>query len=351
MTTTTYQYRIKDSSIRDVLIPMSSAVNYIWNFCNDIVRRRWQESRFYTSESTLHELTKGASKLFNLNSQTIQAIYEELLKQVKKRKRVRFRSAKWKRKWIPFKGQTFKFCGNYSTYNGYKIRYWYHRPLPAGAVVKTGSICEDAEGKWFLNLVVSFPEYLFPAPDLGVGIDLGIKTTLATSDGQLLERPNFFTASEAALAKAQRHRKKRKVRKLHTKIRNQRKDWNHKRTFELAESYRHIFVGDATSTSILTEINNINKAVYDASWYMLKTLLSYKVSRRQGVYLEVSESQIASTETCSSCLGKTGPSGVTSLRIREWVCCACGAKHHRDINAAVNHLRFGHETLRAAKAA
>ena len=212
-TTLTYQYRIKDSSIRDVLIPMSSAVNFVWNYCNDIIRKNWQQSRFYTDEKLLSSVTKGASKLFNINSQTIQAIYEELLKQVKKRKRVRFRSAKWKRKWIPFKGQTFKFCGNYSTYNGYKLRYWYHRPLPKDAVIKTGSICEDAQGHWFLNLVVTFPEYLEQAPDRAVGIDLGIKTTLATSDEMLLDRPNFTKTNEAALAKSQRKKIRKKPEK------------------------------------------------------------------------------------------------------------------------------------------
>ena len=76
-TTLTYQYRIKDSSIRDVLIPMSSAVNFIWNYCNDIVRKNWQQSRFYTDEKLLSSLTKGASKFVNINSQSIQAIYEE----------------------------------------------------------------------------------------------------------------------------------------------------------------------------------------------------------------------------------------------------------------------------------
>ena len=138
-TTITYQYRI---CIREVLIPLSSEVNFVWNFCNDIVRRRDKESRFFTNESDLNELTKGSSKLLNINSQSIQAIYQELLKQIKKRKLVRFRTRKKKLGWIPFKGQTFKFLGNYSTYNGYK--YWYHRPLPKDAVVKTGSISEDS---------------------------------------------------------------------------------------------------------------------------------------------------------------------------------------------------------------
>ena len=102
MTTITYQYRIKDKSLREVLIPLSSEVNFVWNFCNGVVRRRYKESRFFTNESDLTELTRGSSKLLNINSQSIQAIYQELLKQIKKRKIVRFRTRKKKLGWIPF---------------------------------------------------------------------------------------------------------------------------------------------------------------------------------------------------------------------------------------------------------
>ena len=136
-----------------------------------------------------------------------------------------------------------------------------------------------------------------------------------------IERPSFTTNNSEALAKAQKYRKKRQTKKIHAKIKNQRKDWNHKTTFSLAKKFKNIFVGDTSSQDILTEINNINKAIYDASWFELKTLLSYKVLRRQGVFQEVSE--LYSTETCSVCLVKSGPSGVKSLKIREWTCSVC----------------------------
>ena len=93
-TTLTYQYRIKDRSIREVLIPMASEVNFVWNFCNNIIRKLWKESRFYTKEALLGELTKGASKLLGINSQTIQAVYQELLFQVKQHGFIRFRSSR-----------------------------------------------------------------------------------------------------------------------------------------------------------------------------------------------------------------------------------------------------------------
>ena len=84
-------------------------------------------------------------------------------------------------------------------------------------------------------------------------------------------------------------------------------------------------------------ILQLNRAVYDASWYSLKTLLAYKVIRRQGCYLEVPEQK--SNEICSNCL-KEKETKLT-LDIREWICSNCNTLHDRDINAAKNHLRFG----------
>ena len=67
-TTITYQYRIKDSSIKKTLIPMSSEVNFVWNLNNNIIRKRWKESRFYTDLPFLNPLNKGASKELQITS-------------------------------------------------------------------------------------------------------------------------------------------------------------------------------------------------------------------------------------------------------------------------------------------
>jgi hypothetical protein len=86
-TTITYQYRIKDSTVKKTLIQLSSNVNFVWNFCNDVVRRRYKESRFLTDEKLLTSLTKGSSKELLINSQTIQATFQDLLTKVKKHKK------------------------------------------------------------------------------------------------------------------------------------------------------------------------------------------------------------------------------------------------------------------------
>ncbi|HYX38077.1 MAG TPA: hypothetical protein VE954_33680, partial [Oligoflexus sp.] len=99
----TYRFRLKDGTRRRELKALAGNVNFVWNFSNAIIRRRWQESRFYTSKNDLHVLTKGSSKLLAINSQTIQAVaYECLLRVQKAKKSVRLRTGKKNLGWIPF---------------------------------------------------------------------------------------------------------------------------------------------------------------------------------------------------------------------------------------------------------
>ena len=347
MANLTYRYRLKEGNTAKQLCIMAGSVNFVWNFCNEVVRRKWSESRKLTDENQLQALTKGSSKLLPINSQTIQGIFEELLLRVRKVKRVRWRTAKKNLGWIPFKGQTIKFCGDYIVYDKKEYRLWQHRPLPKGAVIKEGSFSQDARGRWYVNLVLEMAETkpLQPAPEGSeVGIDPGMKTVLSLSNGEKYRRANLTKEYEKKLKNAQRRGKKRQVKKLHARIANSRLDFNHKASFEIAKNHSLIFFGDAKSSKMAK--TKMAKSVHDAGWYQIKTFLGYKAIRRQGRFFVQNEQN--STVTCSSCLTKTGPSGLSGLGVREWECSVCETVHDRDVNAAQNILRLGRETLRVS---
>jgi transposase len=342
----TYRFRLKDGTKRDELKTLAGNVNYVWNFCNEVIRRRWQESRFYTSKNDLHVLTKGSSKLLEINSQTIQAVaYECLLRVQKAKKRVRFRTGKKNLGWVPFNGQTVKFHAGYIDYNGYRFRLWEHRKIAEGFQIKTGSFSEDSRGRWYVNLTCEIPDenwFQSPSPHGSeLGIDPGTKTVMVSSEGEEFSRENITREYAEDLAKAQRHRKKKRVKAIHAKIKNSRQDWNHKKSFDLAKRYQTIFFGNASSGKLAK--TRMAKGIYDAGWHQIKTFLSYKSLRRGGSMLEVNERN--STVTCSTCLQKTGPSGLSGLSVREWICSSCSASHGRDHNAAKNILRVGRYTL------
>jgi IS605 OrfB family transposase len=182
------------------------------------------------------------------------------------------------------------------------------------------------------------------APNARVGVDLGLKHLATLSTGQTIAAPQFYRAGEHKLATAQRARKTAKrVRALHAKAANRRKDFLHKESTKLTTQYGLIVIGD-TSPATLAK-TRLAKSVLDAGWADLRRMLSYKAMMHGGGTLEVSEAY--TTQICSCCgsLPKGRPKGSADLRIREWTCGACGAHHDRDVNAARNILRLGLQSL------
>ena len=177
------------------------------------------------------------------------------------------------------------------------------------------------------------------------GIDLGLKTTATCSDGEKLERKRITDEFAEPLAKAQRANKTRLIKTIHARIKNKRNDAIHKFTTAMTKNYGAIFVGNVSSSKFVK--TRMAKSVLDTGWGMLKTQLEYKANARSVVYQEVNEKN--TTQTCSSCgvISASSPKGRAGLGIREWTCCECGATHDRDINAARNILRLGHQSLEA----
>jgi IS605 OrfB family transposase len=127
---------------------------------------------------------------------------------------------------------------------------------------------------------------------------------------------------------------------IHAKIANCRKDWAHKQTTAIVNRARLIVVRNVSSPKLSQ--TRLAKSVHDAGWGQLRTCLEYKAKRLGVDYREVHES--GSSVTCSVCLSKTGPRGLSALGVRVWTCVCCGSVHDRDINAAHNILRLGRET-------
>lgn len=81
----------------------------------------------------------------------------------------------------------------------------------------------------------------------------------------------------------------------------------------------------------------------DAGWALFKNLPSYKAIARKAVYCEVSKH--LTTQACSGCGSIGDPKSRKGLGVREWVCSECHAIHDRDVNAALNILRLGRQSL------
>jgi len=190
-------------------------------------------------------------------------------------------------------------------------------------------------GDWWLSLPVEVRAEPTVAQNEEVGLDLGLKNTVATSDGDKLEASNFYRNIEQKISQAQRRGHKRQAKRLHRRAARRRKDTLHKFSRKIVNRYQRIIVGDVSSAKLVK--TRMAKSVLDAGWGMLKAQLQYKANQAGKCVFIVSERN--TTRACSNCRALTGPAGLDMLAVRAWVCSGCGGTHDRDVNAARN-IRF-----------
>lgn len=200
-----------------------------------------------------------------------------------------------------------------------------------------GSFSEDARGRWYFNVTVKVTD----KPQSGtilIGVDLGCKTAATTSLGDKLDGRRYHEL-QVKLGIAQRARKKNRVKAIHAKIKNRRKDDIHKFSTELVREGGAIFVGNVSSKAMSK--TKQAKSSLDAGWGILKTTLEYKCQWASVMFEEVNEAY--TTQRCSCCgsISASSPKGRESLGIRSWDCGVCGTHHDRDINAARNIAKLG----------
>lgn len=341
----TLSLRVKDKHAKD-LLKQSKEVNFVWNFVNELSYKHTQRTGKFFSAYDLDKYTSGSTKEgISIPAQSVQAINEEYATRRKQFKKIKL---KWRKSngsqrslgWIPFKKSSIKYKNGQVYYQGKPISLWDSFNL-SKYELGTGSFSEDSRGRWYFNTTVKVPKEQNMSPK-SVGIDLGLKECAVTSDNQRLEG-RFYRKLERKLAKAQRAKKKSKVRAIHAKIKNQRKDALHKFSRTLVNEYGAIFVGNVSSSKLVK--TKMAKSTLDAGWSSLKTMLEYK-SRQAGVVFEV-VNEAYSTQTCSCCGTRpaSSPKGRAGLGIREWTCSSCGLVHNRDVNAAKNILEAGHRLL------
>src|SRR3989440_4289076 len=222
------------------------------------------------------------------------------------------------------------------------------RPLPGGAQPSNVTVSKDKSGRYFVSILVEEGIGTLPLIHKAVGIDLGLKSFLITSDGKTIPNAKYYARDEKKLAKAQRQhaRKKKgsknrnkarkKVARLHARIADTRHDFQHKTSTKLIRENQVICLETLNVKGMLKN-HCLAKAISDVGWGEFTRQLEYKAKWYGRTIIKI-DRWYPSSKTCSDCGNVLD---TLTLDVREWVCPCCGAWHDRDINAAGNILAAG----------
>lgn len=241
----------------------------------------------------------------------------------------------------------------------FRCSYLYFRRLQKySKYIKSATLSKSKSGNYFLSINVEMEDTelkKFEHTDKQVGIDLGVKNFVITSDGEVFENKHFLKKEEKKMKRLQRQlsrkvkgsnnreKKRFKIAKLFERMTNKKDAYIHYVANELLKSYDTIFMEDLNIQGMLRN-HHLAKSIQEVGLYKFKEILTNKALVNGKKVISV-DRFYPSSKTCSKCGYKKED---LKLSYRSWVCPNCGTKHDRDINAAVNILLEGKRMLTTA---
>ena len=361
-----YKFRIYPNKTQEILIQKTfGCVRFVYNYFLDKRITAYREDKVtLTYNKCSKELTRLKQELTWLKEPD-KCSLQNALKHLDRAFQNFFNRGnvgypKFKSKKNRHKSYKTNFNNNNIAFEGSKIKLpklgkvrIRDKQIPQGRILNA-TVSQTPSGKYFVSICctdVEKPDFI--RTDKYVGIDLGIKDFVITSDGDRYSNPKYLKQSLNKLAKLQRElsRKTRggsnwdkariKVARLYERITNQRKDMLNKLSSELVRKYDVICIEDLQVSNMIKN-HNLAQSISDASWSEFVRQLEYK-SKWYGKELIKVDRFFPSSQTCNVCgyINKA----TKNLAVRAWICPNCNAKHDRDINASINILHEGMRTV------
>ena len=217
--------------------------------------------------------------------------------------------------------------------------------------IRSATLSKTKSGCYTLSILMDIPQnefVKFKKTSRDVGIDLGVKDFVITSDGKVFENKHFFKEDERKLKKLQRQlSKKRKgssnfnkqckrIAMVFETITNKKENYIHSVVNYLLHNYDTVYMEDLNTSGMLKN-HKLAKAIQEVGFYKFKTTLQNKALQNDKKIALIGRFY-PSSKTCSQC-GYNHKD--LKLKERHWKCPICGTNHDRDFNAALNILNEG----------
>jgi len=359
----TFQYRLYPTASQVTAMQhILEECRWLYNHLLEQRKTTWEERKesfsMYDQINLFPALKKERPSLATVHSQVLQNVamridlaFKAFFRRVRAGERPgypRFRGAGWYDSFTYPQGGYSVNSNSVTLSKIGTVKAVIHRPVEGK--IKTCCIRHTSTGKWFVSLACEVEDQPLPESTEAVGIDVGLSNFATLSTGESIPNPRFFRSDEKALAKAQRklskfekgtperrHRRKA-VSHIHERIANRRKDFAHQNSRRIVNRFGIIAVEDLSINRMIKN-HCLAKSIADVAWGQFAAFLSYKAESAGREYIAVNPAY--TTQDCSWC----GFRQLMPLSQREFHCPNCGLVLDRDLNASINILGLGLQSL------
>ncbi len=242
-----------------------------------------------------------------------------------------------------------------------KVKAKIHRKPNKSWKLKSATITQNSDDTYQVSVLFEYEAKELYAPVTSkstLGLDYKSDGLYVDSNGNNCDMPHYYRLSQDKLAKTQRklrhktigsnnyRKQQKKIAKIHRHIANQRKDFLHKKSTEIANQYTCVCVENLNMSSMANKGFGNGKATLDNGYGMFVNFLEYKLKDRGGYLIKV-DKWFPSSQLCHWCGYRN--ENLKDLKIRKWDCPHCGHKGiDRDWNAAINIKAEGLRILESA---
>jgi len=220
--------------------------------------------------------------------------------------------------------------------------------------IRSATLSKTKTGKYFLSILIDIPNTkILPKTKNIVGIDVGIKDFVVTSDGEVFKNIKIKRNNQKNLSRLHRNLSKKqknsknknksriKLAKKYEKLNNIKENYLHNITNSLLNENQVIVMEDLNIKGMLKN-HKLAKSIQELSLYRFKTILKYKANWYNRNIIEI-DRYFPSSKLCNVCSHKNED---LSLKDRQWTCKSCNAHHNRDFNASLNIKNEGQRLLK-----